>query len=192
MTLHHIHYAVGFIDLIVTLEMMIYLYHCVRESATGAVSAPDSLNTGGPDMTGVSATLGGLNLLDVQYLSMIFPFLVCFLPTLLYPFFVDDVNWNLFWVMLAIGIFYFPMFFLAVVMFDSSSGYNPWLHLVSILCTFFSYCVLVVQFAGVVVLIVLSGIFLSRNHTMFGLLTTAAYAVFDNGLYASAGPVLLQ
>lgn len=170
-TFGRIHYAGGFIGLIVTLEMLCYFYHCVRESAGGAISAPDSLTMGGADMTGVSATLGGLNLLDVQYLTMIFPFLVCYLPALLYPCLIEDADFGVFLVLLAAGTFYFPMFFLAVVLFDSSAGYNPVLHIVSIFSTFFSYCVLVLQGAGAIALLVLSAIFLSRHYTMAGLLT---------------------
>lgn len=171
MTLGHICYAVGFINLIVTIELISYLYHCVRKSATGAVSAPDSLLTNGPDLSGVSATLGGLNLLDVQSLTMIFPFLVCYLPALLYPYFVEDYNDTIFLFLVAVGTFYFPIFFLAVIMFDSSSGFNPALHIVSIFSTFFSYCILVLQCAGVIALLVVSAIFLSRHYTMAGLLT---------------------
>lgn len=169
-SLGYVCYAVGFINLLVTIEMICYFYHCVRESADGASSAPDSLLMDGPDMTGVSATLGGLNLLDIQYMTMILPFLICFLPAMLYPYFTDRVD-GIFWVLLAAGTFYFPMFFLAVILFDSSSGYNPLIHVISIIKTFFSYCVLVFQCAVVIVLICLSAIFLSRNHTMAGLLT---------------------
>ena len=170
-SLGYTRYAVGFLNLLVTLELISYFYLCVRESAVGAVMAPDSLLTGSPDCNGFSATLGGYFSLYSEYLSSIMPFLICFLPAILYPMFVDDVNWNLFILMLSIGIFYFPMFFLAVVMFDSSSGYNPWVHFVSIISTFFSYCVLVFQFSVVAALIVMTGVFLSRSHWVFGLLT---------------------
>ena len=170
-TLGHIYYAVAFINLIVTLEMLSYLYHCVRESATGAVWAPDSLLLDGPDMNGVTSSLGGLELLNLRYMTMILPFLICFLPASLYPLFIEDADFRLFLLFLGIGIFYFPMFFLAVIIFDSSSGYNPMLHLVSILSTFFSYCILVLQCAGCIALLVLSAIFLSRHYSMAGLFT---------------------
>ena len=40
---------------------------------------------------------------------------------------------------------------MAAVIFDSSSGYNPLLHIMSIIKTFFSYCILVLQTAFVIV-----------------------------------------
>ena len=147
--------AVGFIGLIVTIEMIGYLYHCIRESASGAISAPDSMLTDSFDIGGVSATLGGYFSLQGQYLSMISPALVCFLPALLYPIFTERLD-HIFMILLMTGTFYFPMLLMAVVIFDSSSGYNPFIHMVSIVCTFFSYCLLVIQ----VSLVIAGGVFL--------------------------------
>jgi hypothetical protein len=156
--------AVGFISLIVTIEMVNYLHHCLRESASGAVAAPDSLLTDSFDAGGVSATLGGYFSLQAEYLAMIIPIIICFLPAILYPIFTERFD-HVFVILLAVGTFYFPMLLTAVVLFDSSSGYNPFIHIISIINTFLSYCLLVIQLA----LVIASGIylvFLFRNSAL--------------------------
>jgi hypothetical protein len=156
--------AVGFIGLIVTIEMINYLHHCIRESASGATSAPDSMFINSFDCGGVSATLGGYFSLHAEYVSMIFPAIICFLPGLLYLIFTERVD-HIFIILLSAGAFYFPMLLMAVVIFDSSSGYNPFIHIISIIRTFFSYCLLVLQEA----LVIAAGIylvFLFRNSVL--------------------------
>jgi hypothetical protein len=134
----------AFIWLIVTIELINYLHHCVRESADGATSAPDSLLADSFDVGGVSATLGGYFMLQFQYIALIIPVLICFLPGLLYSIFTQRLDY-LFVLLLAAGAFYCPMFLLAVILFDSSSGYNPFIHIISMIKTFFSYCLLVIE-----------------------------------------------
>ena len=156
--------AVGFISLIVTIEMVNYLYHCIQESASGATAAPDSMLIDSFDVGGVSATFGGYFSLQAEYLGMIVPVLICFLPAILYPLFTHQMD-HIFVILLVAGTFYFPMLLMAVVLFDSSSGYNPFIHLMSIIKTFFAYCLLVIQVA----LVIASGIylvFLFRNSVL--------------------------
>jgi hypothetical protein len=136
--------GVAFIGLIVTIELINYLHHCVRESADGAMSAPDSLLVDSFDVGDVSATLGGYFMLQFQYIAKLIPVLICFLPGFLYPIFTQRFD-TIFVLLVAAGAFYCPMFLLAVILFDSSSGYNPFIHIISMIKTFFSYCLLVIE-----------------------------------------------
>jgi hypothetical protein len=147
--------AFGLIGLVITIEMVKYLHNCVLESASGATAAPDSLLIDSFDVGGVSTTFGGYFSLQAEYLGMIFPVVICFLPSLLYPLFTQRFD-MIFYILLGTGTFYYPMLQMAVVLFDSSSGYNPFIHIISIIKTFFSYCILVVQVA----LVIAGGIFL--------------------------------
>lgn len=160
----HAGIAISFISLIITIEMFNYFSHCISESACGATAAPDSLLTDSFDTGSVSATLGGYFSLQAEYLSMLMPVLICFLPALLYPIFTEQFD-HIFFILLGAGAFYFPMLLTAVIIFDSSSGYNPFIHIVSILCTFFSYCLLVfwvtLAIAGIIGLI-----FILRNSVL--------------------------
>ena len=58
----------------------------------------------------------------------------------------DPKTDTVFWLLLGYGVFFFPMGLLAIAMFDSSSGYNPFLWVGSIFSTFFQYCCLVLFF----------------------------------------------
>ena len=136
----------GILGFIVTIEMVNYLYHCIRESASGATAAPDSLLLDSFDTGGVSATFGGYFSLQAEYLGVIFPVVICFVPALLYPLFTERFDMT-FIVLLAVGAFYYPMLQTAAVLFDSSTGYNPFIHIISIIKTFFSYCLLVIETA---------------------------------------------
>ena len=145
----------GIIGFIVTIEMVNYLYHCIRESASGATAAPDSLLLDSFDTSGVSATFGGYFSLQAEYLGVIFPVVICFFPALLYPLFTHRFD-VIFFVLLGAGTFYYPMLQTAAVLFDSSTGYNPFIHLISIIKTFLPYCLLVLEVA----LVIAGGVYL--------------------------------
>ena len=100
--------GVSFINLIVAIEMVNYLRYCLRQSACGAVTAPDSLLIDSFDVGGVSATLGGYFSLVAEYLAMIIPVLICFLPAILYSVLTERLD-LIFIILLAAGIFYFPI-----------------------------------------------------------------------------------
>lgn len=122
-------------------DFFYYLIHCIRESAQGAVRAPDSLFA----MESPFDTAGSLVEVVLEYLHDAFPILLCFLPPFFYFLFTLRVDW-IFWLLLGAGAFYFPMQFLAVVMFGSSTAYNPFVIVGSIFRTLFSYMILVIQF----------------------------------------------
>ena len=142
-------FAVGFIGLMISIELVNYLCHCIRESSVGARVAPASLFAASFDCGSASFTLGGYLNLHGEFLGMLIPVLICFLPAWLYLTFTGQFN-PISALLLVVGTFYFPMFSLAVVVFNSSSGYNPFIHLMSILSTFFSYCLLVFQVSLVI------------------------------------------
>jgi hypothetical protein len=56
---------------------------------------------------------------------------------------------RIFWALVACAVFFFPMGLLAVVMFDTSSAFNPLLWIGSIFSTFFQYCGLVLLVSGI-------------------------------------------
>jgi hypothetical protein len=58
----------------------------------------------------------------------------------------DPQNDILFWLLLAYGIFFFPIGVLAFAMFDSAYAFNPFLWIGSIFSTFFHYCGLILFF----------------------------------------------
>jgi len=81
---------------------------------------------------------------------------ICFIPALvyiLYSYYSRDLpDWQpgpFLGVGFIIGIFFYPMFLLAVAMFDSITALNPFLIIGSIISTFLPYCCLVLLFFGI-------------------------------------------
>lgn len=126
------------INLLIGAEVFFYLISCVRESADGSIKAPDSLFSGG-------FCTGGFRDIIQDFLTAIAPYIFCFCPSLIYLAITEQTD-GIYYSLLLFGICYFPMFFLAVVLFNSSSGFNPLTHIVSIAVTFIPYCLLVFQF----------------------------------------------
>lgn len=126
------------IDLIVRIIMGLYLYwyfcECIRDSAAGGLRAPE--------------TMGGAPGLGDMFWQMIRVVVCCvffFAPALIY--FVNTRETDvIFWSLLTYGVFFFPMGLLAVIMFDSFAGLNPFLLIPSIFSTFFQYCGLIILF----------------------------------------------
>jgi hypothetical protein len=91
-------------------------------------------------------------------------FLICFGVVILYvfsnylsPFYIfgrgDELfQWQaepIYWVFFGAGCFFFPMFLLAAVMFDSITALNPFLIISSIISTFVPYCAFALLFLGI-------------------------------------------
>jgi hypothetical protein len=68
---------------------------------------------------------------------------------------ISRIN-TVYWLLLGIGVFMFPMFLLAALMFDSPTAFNPFLIVTSISSTFLSYCGLAILFCGIGLLMYLS------------------------------------
>ena len=114
-----------------------YITECVRDSAKGGLRAPEAFAT------------SGLSEMWSQSLHIIGCYLIFLGPALFYYTFSNKTD-IVFWLLLAYGVFFFPMGLLACVMFDSISGLNPLLLIGSIFSTFFRYCGLVLLITGIV------------------------------------------
>jgi len=125
------------INIAISLYLAWYITECVRDSAKGGQRAPEAFAT------------AGLGEMWSQSLHIIGCYLIFLGPVLFYSAFSNKTD-IVFWLLLAYGVFFFPMGLLACVMFDSISGLNPILLIVSIFSTFFQYCGLVLLISGIV------------------------------------------
>ncbi len=125
------------INIAIGLYVCWYITECVRDSAKGGRRAPEAFAT------------SGLGEMWSQSLHIIGCYLIFLGPTLFYSAFNNKTD-IVFWLLLAYGVFFFPMGLLACVMFDSISGLNPFLLIGSIFSAFFQYCGLVLLITGIV------------------------------------------
>ena len=84
------------------------------------------------------------------------------LPSTFYLGSKQQLDDPIYWLLVGLGIFLFPMGLLAVAVFDSVRGINPILVIGSIFSTFFQYCGLVIFCYAFLLLIPLAGFFLLR------------------------------
>lgn len=141
------------IRFIVSWYMIWYFGVCIQESGAGQIRAPETLTKG-----------GGFDIVEMFFKSIRFLccIVICFGPALAYRLTYEQGD-NYFWLILAGGIFFFPMTLLSTVMFDSIIGLNPILIVTSIFSTFFQYCCVVVMFCIPVGIIAGMLIFLPKN-----------------------------
>ncbi len=112
-----------------------YIAHCVIDSSKGNRRASD---------VPIANTFDAGDLV-AQVILLLGCVAICFCPTAFYYIFTRRIDlW--FWVLLALGGFFFPMVFLRGVMFDSFDALNPIEISRSILSTFLPYCGLVLFF----------------------------------------------
>jgi len=124
------------INIVIRLYLYWYIAECVRDSAMGGIRAPETLSSN-----------PGLSDMFWQMVSIV-GCLVFFLgPAFFYQYFTEKTD-AIFWILLAYGIFFFPMGLLAVIILDSSAGLNPILLVGSIFRTFFPYCGLILILCG--------------------------------------------
>ena len=135
--------ALQIVGLIIALLFAMYLYwylcQCIRDSALGGIRAPETIGE-----------TPGLWELITQWLKTIGCLACCALPAMAYFIFTRRSD-AVFWVLLVIGMFLFPMSLLAVVMFDSFVGLNPVLVIGSVASTFLPYIGLLLLVAVVFV-----------------------------------------
>ena len=139
---------------IVGLSVLLYLTNCIRTVADGQLHPPTVFAVSEDD------TFWGLLR---QFLLILAAGIICFAPLVIYTFSVvyrhlplDDtfgVFLGLpgtivltFWGMFLLGIFFFPMCLLSIVMFDNLGALNPIVIIGSIFSTFFSYLLVVLLF----------------------------------------------
>ncbi len=125
------------IGILIGCYMCWYFAECVRDSAAGFVRAPEAF---------ADADIGSM---VWQWLYLGICYAIFGLPAAFYVSFANRTD-TTFWILVAYGVFFFPMALLAVIMFDTSSAFNPILWIASILSTFFQYCGLVLMLAGIV------------------------------------------
>jgi hypothetical protein len=114
-----------------------YVTECIRDSAAGRIRAPEAF------------AISGLGDMWSQAQHIIGCYLIFAGPVGFYFLWTQRMD-TPFWVLLAYGVFFFPMGLLTCVMFDSIRGLNPVLLLGSIFSTFFQYCGLVFLVASIV------------------------------------------
>ena len=129
---------VGFImSVLIGFYLFWYITECVRDSAAGRIRAPEAFAT---------SSLGEMY---SQWLHIVGCYLIFFGPVGFYFLWFQRTD-VLFWLLLAYGIFFFPMGLLACVMFDSIRGLNPVLLFSSIFSTFIQYSGLVLLVACII------------------------------------------
>lgn len=136
-----------FVNFLISMYFLWYLAECIRDSAEGGIRAPETLAN--------APSLGEL-------FCQLFRLLICiliFAGPVGYYFIKTDRTDAIFWSLLAFAVFFLPIGLLAVSLFDSIRGLNPFLLIGSVFSTHFIY------FALVVILwaIVLSVIFILKT-----------------------------
>ncbi len=111
-----------------------YLCECVRDSAAGGIRAPETIAST-PDFFELF-----WQLLYIAACAALF-----WVPVYLYFSLTQKAD-AIFWLLAAYAIFFFPMGLLAVIMFNSTSGFNPLVWIGSIFSIFFQYCALLLFF----------------------------------------------
>ena len=137
----------GIISFVIAGYMFYFFVECIRDSASGGIRAPENIGSM-PDTSDAVA----------QFMEIIGS-VVIFLGPLgaysIYKTFWQSTGANspnnsqtdaVFWLLLGYAIFFFPMGLLTIVMFNSTSAYNPLLWITSIFSTFFQYCGLILLF----------------------------------------------
>ncbi len=122
-----------------------YSYECICSSAAGRVRAPET----------AGCTPGLWEMLGLA-LRTVACFTFFMLPSTLYLGFTQQPDDPIYWLLIGLGIFLFPMGLLAVAVFDSLRSVNPILVIGSIFSTFFQYCCLVIFYYAFCLLIPLA------------------------------------
>jgi len=125
------------INVAIFLYIYWYITECVRDSAKGGRRAPEAFAT------------AGLGEMWSQSLHIIGCCLIFLGPAFFYSLYSQKTDLA-FWLLLACGVFFFPMGLLSCIMFDSIRGLNPILLIPSIFSAFFQYFGLVLLITGIV------------------------------------------
>jgi hypothetical protein len=114
--------------------MVYYLTTCVHSSIAGNTRAPDSIN----DRPDILSAL-------VQLLMIVGVIFMVFSPGLITLIITHKIT-TLFRILTYTSIFFLPMALLAAIFFDSTTGFNPFIWISSILSTLIPYTGLVILF----------------------------------------------
>ncbi len=165
----------GIVNFIVAGYMYYFLMECIRDSTSGGIRAPENI-----------ASLPDIGDAVAQIMKILASVTIFWGPVgayLMYKILWQSAGANstydtktdvIFWLLLGYGIFFFPIGLLAIAMFDSTSAFNPFLWITSILSTFFQYCGLVLFFCvlGGLVLMIVSSF---QQSLLFSYLFRAAF-----------------
>lgn len=120
------------INFVISMYFLWYFAECIRDSAEGGIRAPETF----ANAPGFGELLGELFRLLISILIFAGP--------VGYYFIKNDRTDAIFWSLLAFAVFFLPIGFLAVTMFDSIRGLNPLLLIGSVIRTHFIYFALVI------------------------------------------------
>jgi hypothetical protein len=115
--------------------ILYYFAYCVFDSSRGGRRAPNISPQHIPDKADLVS----------QILLILGCIAICCLPTAAYYIFAKRID-RFFWLLAAVGFFFFPMALLAGVLFDSFDALNPIMIIGSIARTFLPYCGLILSF----------------------------------------------
>jgi hypothetical protein len=146
------------IEIVLALYLLWYYCQCIHDSGVGGIRAPETI--------AIAPSIGEIFL---QCLKFWMCLVMCIGPFLAYSYglFSEVLDHASLWgqfpnvapevmrqgsfislLLLILGIFFFPMVLLSVVMFDSFWGFNPILIISSIFSVFFQYCGLLLLYLG--------------------------------------------
>lgn len=162
----------GLVFLIINITVPAYMFWyfgmCIRQSASGQVRAPETLNSMQEDFAEMA----------MELLRIVCCVAVCLGPSLIYHSLTKRTD-GILWLLLGSGTFFIPMVLLATVMFGSFGGLNPVIIIPSIFSTFPWYCASVLVFCIPVAIALGALIYLPKDSAL-----AAAFAVLLRALYA--------
>jgi hypothetical protein len=148
------------IKLTIFLSTLWYLTNCIRSCAGGEIHPPSLFEFSQDD------SLGGW---FRQFFLIGATSSVCIFPVFVIRYFIKIPN-EIFWGVLATGIFLLPMCLLSIVMFDSLGALNPILIIASVFSTFFYYLPVALLFFVPILLFIWSAAMKNGSMNLFLLL----------------------
>jgi len=131
-----------FVNFLISMYFLWYLAECIRDSAEGGIRAPETL-----------ANAPSLGELLRQLFRLLISILIFAGPMGYYYIKTHSID-AIFWSLLAFAVFFLPIGLLAVSLFDSIRGLNPFLLIGSVFSTHFIYFALVVILWAIVLSVV--------------------------------------
>jgi hypothetical protein len=116
-----------------------YIMKIINSSANGDDEAPDW-----PDFRNMQDIL-------VPIFEVVGTGILCFAPAIIYGFLYHSLSDPVLWVLVGLGILYYPMSLIAVSLFNSVNGLNPAIVITSIMRVPFEYLIACLMFVLVVV-----------------------------------------
>jgi len=154
------------VKIVLALYACWYFTECIRDSAAGGLRAPDVLVN--------APSIGDMGW---QTVRVLFCFLFFVAPAFIYYNFARTPD-AIFWILLATGVFVFPMGLLSTIMFDSVFGMSPLVVFASIMSVFLPYLGLLLLACASVCLVVLTGYFYAKHIPLRFLLTAVLVWIF--------------